>query len=294
MAEVNKVTKAIIPVAGLGTRMLPASKAIPKELLPIVNKPIIQYVVEEAINAGINQIIFITNDSKVAIEKHFDKNFFLESSLKKNKKKKLLESVKDIIPKNITISSIKQKKPLGLGDAIYKASKFIRNEPFAVLLPDEFLLNNSPLSDLKNMIKNFNSSEEGQILVEKISSKFSKNYGVVDLSKSKKHNQKFKKIINFKEKPKSIESKEAYRIIGRYILPSVTMSFLKKANPSKDGEIQLTDSLLSMINSEVNLNATLSCSKVYDCGSFKGLIGANIALASKDPKMKKYLKEILN
>lgn len=294
MAEVNNVTKAIIPVAGLGTRMLPVSKAIPKELFPIFNKPIIQYVVEEAINAGINQIIFITNDNKVAIEKHFDTNFFLESSLKKTKKNKLLESVQDILPKNITITSIKQKKPLGLGDAIYKANKFVGNEPFAVLLPDEFLLNNSSLSDLKIMIKNYNLSKEGQVLVEKISSKFSKNYGVVDLSKSKKHNQKFKKIINFREKPKSIKSKEAYRIIGRYILPSETMSFLKNANPSKDGEIQLTDSLLSMINSEVNLNATLSSSKVYDCGSFKGLIGANIALASKDPKMKKYLKEILN
>ena len=294
MAEVNNVSKAIIPVAGLGTRMLPASKAIPKELLPILNKPIIQYVVEEAINAGINQIIFITNDNKVAIEKHFDTNFFLESSLKKTKKKKLLESVKDIIPKNIKITSIKQKKPLGLGDAIYKANELISNEPFAVLLPDEFLLNKSPLSDLKNMINNYNLSKEGQVLVEKISSKFSKNYGVVDLLKSRKHNQKFKKIINFKEKPKSLKSKEAYRIIGRYILPSETMSFLKKAIPSKDGEIQLTDSLLSMINSEVNLNATLSSSKVYDCGSFKGLIGANIALASKDPKMKKYMKEILN
>lgn len=294
MAEVNNVTKAIIPVAGLGTRMLPASKAIPKELLPIFNKPIIQYVVEEAIHAGINQIIFITNDNKKAIEKHFDTNFFLESSLKKTKKKKLLESVKDIIPKNIKITSIKQQKPLGLGDAIYRASKYISNEPFAVLLPDEFLLNNSSFSDLKKMIRNYNSSKEGQVLVEKISSKFSKNYGVVDLSERGKHNQKFNKIINFKEKPKSIKSKEAYRIIGRYILPGETMSFLKKANPTKDGEIQLTDSLLSMINSEVNLNATFSSSKVYDCGSFKGLIGANIALASKDPKIKKYMKEILN
>ena len=159
MAEVNNVSKAIIPVAGLGTRMLPASKAIPKELLPILNKPIIQYVVEEAINAGINQIIFITNDDKVAIEKHFDTNFFLESSLKKTKKKKLLESVKDIIPENINITSIKQKKPLGLGDAIYRASELISNEPFAVLLPDEFLLNKSPLSDLKNMINNYNLSK---------------------------------------------------------------------------------------------------------------------------------------
>ena len=134
------------------------------------------------------------------------------------------------------------------------------------------------------MINNYNLSKEGQVLVEKISSKFSKNYGVVDLLKSRKHNQKFKKIINFKEKPKSLKSKEAYRIIGRYILPSETMSFLKKANPSKDGEIQLTDSLLSMINSELNLNATLSSSRVYDCGSFEAKATLAPIKPSTDPQ----------
>lgn len=157
MVGIKNITKAIIPVAGLGTRMLPATKAIPKELLPILNKPIIHYVVEEAIDAGIKQIIFITNSKKKAIENYFDSNFFLESSLEKTKKKKLLESLKDTISKSISISSVRQNKPLGLGDAIYRASKFINNEPFAVLLPDEFLLNNSSSSDLKNLLEIFST-----------------------------------------------------------------------------------------------------------------------------------------
>ncbi len=294
MVEVNKITKAIIPVAGLGTRMLPASKAIPKELLPILNKPIIQYVVEEAIHAGIKEIIFITNSNKKAIENHFDSNYFLESSLKKSKKKKFLGSIKNIIPKNILISSVKQIRPLGLGDAIYRANKLLNHEPFAVLLPDEFLLSPSPSLDLKKMIENYHSSNEGQILVERIPSKYSKDYGIVELSSDSKKNSKYKKIVNFKEKPKIANKKEIYRIIGRYILPFETMDFLSKESPSEDGEIQLTGSLLNMIKTDLHLNATLSSSTVYDCGSFKGLIGANIALASKDPKMKKYMKEILN
>ena len=195
MVEVNKITKAIIPVAGLGTRMLPASKAIPKELLPILNKPIIQYVVEEAINAGIKEIIFITNDNKKAIEDHFDSNYFLESSLKRNKKKKFLGLLKDIIPKNISISSVKQINPLGLGDAIYRANKFLNHEPFAVLLPDEFLLSPSPSLDLKKMIENYHSSNEGQILVERIPSKYSKDYGIVEISSERKKIQNIKKLL---------------------------------------------------------------------------------------------------
>ncbi len=289
----SNVTKAIIPVAGLGTRMLPASKAVPKELLPILNKPIIQYVVEEAIEAGIKEIFFVTNSSKKAIENHFDSNFYLEKSLEKSKKKKLLDTIKNIIPKKISIASIIQNEPLGLGDAIFRANKFINNEPFAVLLPDEFLYCNNAISDLKKMVGNFKQTKDSQILVEKISSRHSKNYGIVDISKSKEiHNSK--KIIKLKEKPRSIKTRFSFRIIGRYVLSPKIMKYLGVAQPTKDGEIQLTDSLQKMSEENSNLRATLSSSKVYDCGSLKGLLGANIALASKDPKMKKYIKEILN
>lgn len=294
MGGTKKVTKAIIPVAGLGTRMLPASKAIPKELLPILNKPIIQYVVEEAIEAGINQIIFITNSNKEAIENHFDSNFYLESSLEKNKKKKLLNSVKDIIPRKVSIASIRQNKPLGLGDAIFKANKFINEEPFAVLLPDEYLFQNSSKSDLKKMIENYYSSGEGQILVEKIPSKNSKNYGIVDFVPKRKNSIKLLRISKFKEKPKIIKSKFTHRIIGRYILPYEIMSFLSKASPSRNGEIQLTSSLQDLISSDIMLNAMVSFSDVFDCGSIDGFIRANVALASKDPKMKKILKDLLD
>ena len=294
MIESKKLSKAIIPVAGLGTRMLPASKAIPKELLPILNKPIIQYVVEEAINAGIKQIIFITNSNKEAIENHFDSNFYLESSLQKTKKKRLLKSVKEIVSKEISIASIRQNKPLGLGDAIFKANSFLAGEPFALLLPDEFLLSNSPSVDLKKMIENYNLTGEGQLLVEKIPSKYAKNYGVVDLNHNKKKVIETQKILKFKEKPKSIKSKHTNRIIGRYVLPYNVMDFLKKGTPSKGGEIELTDSLQNMIESNIILNANFSKSRVFDCGSVEGLIGANVALASKDPKIKKTIMEILN
>lgn len=294
MKGTRKVTKAIIPVAGLGTRMLPASKAVPKELLPILNKPIIQYVVEEAIDAGIQEIILITNSNKEAIENHFDSNFYLESSLKKNKKKKLLGAVKNIIPKKISIASIRQNEPLGLGDAIFKANKFINNEPFAVILPDDFLYVENGKSDLKKMIENYNFSNEGQILVEKISSIDSRLYGIVDVSSQKNEINKSKRILKLKEKPKSVKPKFSHRIIGRYVLPFETIKYLGKACSSKESEIGLTESLQKMVEDKFILNACFSNSKVFDCGSLKGFIGANIALASKDPKMKKYLKEMLN
>ena len=165
--EETKVTRAVIPVAGLGTRMLPATKAIPKELLPIVDKPIIQYVVEEALFAGINEIIFITRSGKEAIENHFDFNYELEHRLKSKKEKKILKSLKGVIPKQLKISSIRQEDALGLGHAISCAEHLLKKEPFAVLLPDEYLLPDKKFNDLKRLVKDFNSSGFGQILLEK-------------------------------------------------------------------------------------------------------------------------------
>ena len=175
----KKIKKAIIPVAGLGTRMLPATKAIPKELLPIIDKPLIQYVVEEAIAADIQEIVFITRSGKEAIENHFDVNFELEKTLKNTGKSKILKSIKNIIPKNLIITSVRQENPKGLGDAILCAEHIVKNEPFAVLLPDEILMSNSKKSDLSVMLSQYVKTKSYQILVEKVSKKNVENYGII-------------------------------------------------------------------------------------------------------------------
>ena len=168
MDEFSEVKKAVIPVAGMGTRMLPATKAIPKELLPVGLKPIIQHIVEETIEAGIQEIIFITRSGKEAIENHFDKNFELEKKIESTSNKNFLNSINDIIPKHIKISSFRQPMSLGLGDAILCAEHLIGGENFAVILPDELLLKKQKDNDLKKMIKNYHETRKYQILTEKI------------------------------------------------------------------------------------------------------------------------------
>lgn len=290
------IKKAIIPVAGLGTRMLPATKAIPKELLPILDKPLIQFVVEEAISAGIKEIIFVTRSGKEAIENHFDNNFELEYFLERKGKKKILKSIKNVIPKNIKISSVKQDKALGLGHAILCASHLIKNgEFFTILLPDEFLLPKHTSIDLSEMIKNYKKSNKGQILVEKINKSDTKNYGIIDLDNKWLKNQDTKIIKNFVEKPSIKKSPSNYRIIGRYILPFEIFSHIAKLSRGKDGEIQLTDALNSVIQENPDcLEASLSNSNTFDCGSKKGFIGANIAMARRDKDIIKFIKEIIS
>jgi UTP--glucose-1-phosphate uridylyltransferase len=292
MAE-TKVSKAIIPVAGLGTRMLPATKAIPKELLPILNKPIIQYVVEEAISAGIKEIIFITRSGKQAIENHFDYNYELEHRLKNKKEKRMLNSLKGVIPGDVKISSIRQEDALGLGHAISCAEHLLREEPFAVLLPDEYLLPDKDFLDLREMVKNFNTHGIGQILVEKIGPKEVSNFGIVNMKKkSKELNQKIQ-INDLVEKPKKSRNKINYRIVGRYILTSKVIKILKKEKPRPGKEIELTKALQDFIKDKGRLDGIITNSKIFDCGSKKGFIGANIASAIQDKEMKKYILKIL-
>ena len=290
-----KIKKAIIPIAGLGTRMLPATKAIPKELLPIFDKPLIQYVVEEAIDAGINEIIFVTRSGKEAIEDHFDNNVELEYLLERKGKKKSLKSIKNVIPKNIKISSVKQDRALGLGHAILCASHLIeKGEYFGVLLPDEFVMKEELKSDFFEMIKNFELNSTGQILVEKIKKQDVVNYGIVDLQ-NKFQNSEYMKIRGLIEKPSLSKAPSNFRIIGRYILPYEIFSLIKKLPAGKDDEIQLTDALILLIEQKnFSLNAFKSRSSIFDCGTKKGFIGANIAMASKNKEILDYIKEIIN
>ncbi len=289
----TKISKAIIPVAGLGTRMLPATKAIPKELLPILNKPIIQYVVEEAISAGIKEIIFITRSGKQAIENHFDYNYELEHRLKNKKEKRMLSSLKGVIPSDVKISSIRQEDALGLGHAISCAEHLLREEPFAVLLPDEYLLPDQDSFDLREMVKNFNTHGVGQILLEKIGPKEVSNFGIVNMKKKSKELKEKIKINDLVEKPKKSKNKINYRIVGRYILTSEVIKILKKEKSMLGKEIELTKALQDFIKDKGRLDGFITNSKIFDCGSKKGFIGANIASAIQDKEMKKYILKIL-
>ena len=291
----KKIRKAIIPVAGIGTRMLPATKSIPKEMLPIYDKPLIQLVVEEAIDGGIEEIILITRSGKEAIENHFEKNYELEKYLNKKNKKKELLAVKYLIQKKIKIYSIRQENPLGLGHAILCAKDLIKNENFVILLPDEILFKKDKENDLKKMIDFFHKTNNGQILVDKVKKKQLENYGVVNLKKKNFKKNVTEKIYHISEKPNIEKAPSNYRVVGRYVLPHEVFSFLEKCAPDKSGEIQLTEALNKLSKDKgFGLNALLSDSNIFDCGTRIGFIGANITTAMKEKGLKKYIREIID
>ncbi len=293
--KISKITKVVIPVAGLGTRMLPATKEVPKELLPILDKPIIQYSVEEAISSGITDIVFVTRPGKNTVKNHFSRNRELENFLISKNKKDLLKKFPDKIFSKINFFSVEQKLPLGLGNAILSAQKIIQDDPFAVFLPDELLVSKKSKLDFQRMIKNFSSFGKPQILVEEVQKKLIPNYGIVKLCKKKISIKIPLDIIDIVEKPSIQKAPSNNRVVGRYIMPNDLFKYLKKTEPGKDNEIQLTDAIKSYLQTnKSSFQATLSNSHIYDCGSIEGLVGANIALGLKDKKIKKFIKEIIS
>jgi len=296
MKNIKKLKKAIIPVAGLGTRMLPATKAIPKELLPIYDRPIIEHVVQEAVSAGFTEIILITRSGKEAIENHFDMNYELEHRLEKKGNQKILKSIKNIIPKEVKITSVRQNNALGLGHAVLCAKHLINDEPFAVLLPDVMVIDdmsNTKNYSLSTMRNAWDETGIGQIMVESIENKYTENYGIADINGEDLKpfsNARIKKLV---EKPSPNNAPSNLAILGRYILPSDIMSLLENTLEGVGGEIQLTDALDKFLNYG-NLNAFLSTAKIFDCGNKKGFIGANLTLGMRDPDMSDYLKDLFN
>ena len=294
--KIKKLTKAIIPVAGLGTRMLPATKAIPKELLPIYDRPIIEHVVQEAITAGITEIIFITRSGKEAIENHFDMNYELEHRLDKKGNQITLDSVKNIIPKGIKISSIRQHNALGLGHAILCAKHLINNEPFAVLLPDVMVVEDIPHPknfSLSSMKKSWDETGVGQIMVQSIENKDTESYGIVDTNGEYPKPFSSIGIKKLVEKPSPVNSPSNLAVLGRYILPADIMDILENTVEGVGGEIQLTDALDKFLNYG-ELNAFLSTAKIFDCGNKKGFIGANLMFGMRDPQISDYLKDLFD
>jgi UTP--glucose-1-phosphate uridylyltransferase len=283
-----KVTKAVFPVAGLGTRFLPATKANPKEMLPIVDKPLIQYAVEEAVAAGITELIFVTSSSKRAIEDHFDSNYELESSLEERGKFELLSIVRGILPEGVTCVYIRQHSPRGLGHAVLCAKRIVMNEPFAVLLADD-LIDGGNVSCLQQMVDLFDVSQNSVIAVEKIARTETKKYGVVDVQNS---SQAIAEIHAIVEKPHPDHAPSNLGVVGRYILTPRIFELLEKTTEGSGGEIKLTDSI-SQLLTEQKVQSLQFKGKRYDCGSKLGYLEATIAYALKHPELAKDFRQTL-
>lgn len=282
----NKVKKAIIPAAGLGTRFLPATKAMPKEMLPIVDKPTIQYIVEEAICSGIEDIIIVTGRSKRSIEDHFDKNHELEADLAYKQKDELLEIVRSVT-NLVEIHCVRQKEPLGLGHAIWCARKFVAGEPFAVLLGDMIIESDVPC--LKQMIDVYEERPGSIIAVEEVPWESVSSYGVIQGDMISK---KLNRITNLVEKPK-INPPSNLAMIGRYILDPMIMDILEHQTPGVGGEIQLTDAM-KQLAAHQNMYSYRYEGKLYDVGSKLGFLKANIDFALKRDELGAGLWEHLN
>lgn len=287
--------KAVLPAAGLGTRFLPATKASPKEMLPIVDKPMIQYSVEEALSCGINEFIIITGKHKRTIEDHFDSAFELEENLRKKGKKDLLEKIS--VLNHIDFAYIRQRTPLGLGHAILCAMPFVKEEPFAVLLSDDVIDPEETL--LGDMIRLYEKYGSPVIALERVPRSEVHKYGVVafkDIIEEKGIKGKVFKITDLVEKPSPEHAPSDLAIIGRYILTPDIFRHLKELKPGKGGEIQLTDGLKSLLK-EREIYGYLFNGKRYDAGSKLGFLQATVELGLKHPELskdfRKYLKGLL-
>ena len=291
-----KIRKAVIPVAGLGTRMLPATKAIPKELLTIYDRPIIEHVVQEAIAGGITEIILVTRSGKEAIENHFDAHYELEHRLDKKGKEKTLGTIRNILPGEIKVTSIRQKDALGLGHAVLCAKHLLNNEPFAVLLPDVLVLDKVSRGEnysFIELIKAWDMTGIGQIMVEFVGTHRVEEYGIADLGGAFVEPFESTKLKGLIEKPSTENAPSNLAVVGRYILPFKVFDLLGNTDVGVGGEIQLTDALDELLKLDEGLNALETDANIFDCGNKQGYLGANVAVGVKDPKIKEYLKALI-
>ncbi len=285
-----KVTKAIIPAAGLGTRFLPATKAQPKEMLPIVDKPTIQYIIEEAVEAGITDILIITGKNKGSIEDHFDKSLTLEMALKNKGKYDLLDKIQSL-SNLVDIHYVRQKQPRGLGHAVYCARTFIHDEPFAVLLGDDVMVSKKPV--IKQMMEVYEKYKEPVLGVQKVPETEVDKYGIVDYGHKKERVYHVKDLI---EKPEIDKSPSNLAICGRYIITPDIFPLLKNTEPGRGNEIQLTDALKKLINTR-DMFAYNFTGKRYDIGNKMGFLKATVEFALSRDDLKEeftvYLKKLL-
>ncbi|WP_455365155.1 UTP--glucose-1-phosphate uridylyltransferase GalU [Kaarinaea lacus] len=283
------IKKAVFPVAGMGTRFLPATKANPKEMLPIVDKPLIQYAAEEAIAAGVKQLIFVTSSSKRAIEDHFDKNYELESELERRNKDELLAVVHNILPEGVSCVYIRQAEPLGLGHAVLCAKDVVGKEAFAVILADDLIDDNNK-GCLSQMVAQYNKYRCSILGVETVSPEETDQYGIV---KTEDNSQVISNLEAIIEKPKPADAPSNLGVVGRYILTPTIFDLLENTGKGAGGEIQLTDAIAQLLVVE-HVKAFKFNGKRYDCGSKLGYLEATVEYALKHPMLKddflKYLR----
>ena len=283
----KRVKKAIIPAAGLGTRFLPATKSQPKEMLPIVDKPTLQYIIEEAVESGIEEILIVTGRSKKSIEDHFDKSVELELELEQKGKDEMLKMVQDI-SNMVNIHYIRQKEPKGLGHAIHCAKSFIGNEPFAVLLGDDIVDSEKPC--LKQLIEAYDEYKTSILGVQKVKKEDTDKYGILDVKHIENRVYKVKDMV---EKPKVEESPSNIAILGRYIITPAIFDILENQEPGKCGEIQLTDALKTLSENEA-IYAYNFEGKRYDVGNKLGFLEATVDFALKRSELREEFIKFLN
>lgn len=270
--------KAVIPVAGLGTRMLPATKAIPKEMLPLVDKPLIQYIVNECVAAGIKEIVLVTHSSKNAIENHFDTSFELEATLENRVKRQLLNEVRSICPPDVTIMHVRQGQAKGLGHAVLCAKPLIgENEPFAVVLPDVILdeyTADQSVYNMKQMIEQYHDTGASQIMVESVAKEDVSKYGIVDLLGADLVHGDTAKILGVVEKPEQEQAPSNFAVVGRYVLSPRIWELLERTPVGAGNEIQLSDAIDMLITEQYQVDAYHMVGESHDCGDKLGYMKA--------------------
>lgn len=285
------IKKAILPVAGLGTRFLPASKSIPKEMVTVVDRPAIEYVVREAVEAGIEQIILVTHSSKASIENYFDRNFELETTLENKKKFDLLKEITDIVPAHVSIVSVRQPQPLGLGHAVLCAKSIVGNDDFAVLLPDVLVKANAEKNDLARMIQRYDEVFAAQIMVEAVPDHLVDQYGIVDVAITPEEGQS-QIMQGIVEKPAISTAPSNLSVVGRYVLPAQIMQLLEQTPKGAGNEIQLTDAI-AMLQQTENVEAYRMQGQTFDCGSKLGYLKAVLHYGIEHPKLGNDFKALI-
>ena len=282
-----KVKKAVFPVAGLGTRFLPATKAMPKEMLPVVDKPLIQYAVEEALASGIEQLIFVTGGGKGSLENHFDRSYQLEDTLRQRKKIEVLKEIESLVPKSGTIIYTRQSEPLGLGHAIWCARDIVGDEPFAVLLADDLIQSETPV--LHQMINEFDRLRASTVAVIEVPENEPSRYGILDADIPSDSTFRINGMI---EKPSPEEAPSNLAVIGRYILTPRIFDLLGNQQKGAGGEIQLTDAMSQLLKEQPIFGYRFGGTR-FDCGDKAGFQMANLAFALEHPEIKDTLRAYL-
>lgn len=285
------IKKAILPVAGLGTRFLPASKAIPKEMVTVVDRPAIEYVVREAVAAGIEQIILVTHSSKGSIENYFDRNFELETTLEQKQKLDLLKEITEILPAHVSVVSVRQPQPLGLGHAVLCAKSVVGNDAFAVLLPDVLVKDDAAQNDLARMIQRFEQSNAAQIMVEAVPDHLVDQYGIVDVATAPAEGESTV-MQGIVEKPAVGTAPSNLSVVGRYILPAKIMQLLEQTPRGAGNEIQLTDAI-AMLQQTDTVEAYRMKGQTFDCGSKLGYLKAVLHYGVDHPVLGESFKALI-